>query len=85
MGRQLHDIMLDWYFEQTKNTVWLGTTPGTRAEQFYKKAGWKAAGTHGSDEIKFEMTYEDWTRKKENLIVDGEGLKGYLLNQCPIK
>ncbi len=60
IGQQLHDIMLDWYFEQTKETVWLGTSPMTRAEKFYRKAGWKEIGTHGKDEIKFEMTYADW-------------------------
>ena len=62
IGRQLHDIMLNWYFSQTDKTVWLGTAPNTRAETFYKKAGWKAAGTHGKGEIKFEMSYNDWTK-----------------------
>ena len=45
-GKQLHDIMLDWYFQQTKNTVWLGTSPNTRAEMFYRKAGWEETGKH---------------------------------------
>lgn len=62
VGRQLHDIMLDWYFSQTKKPVWLGTAPNTRAEAFYRKAGWKEIGTHGKGEIKFEMTFNDWTR-----------------------
>lgn len=64
IGKQLHDTMLDWYFEQTKETVWLGTAPGTRAEAFYKKAGWTIIGTHGNGEVKFEMTYNDWINKK---------------------
>ena len=64
IGRQLHDIMLDWYFEQTNKNVWLGTSPNTRAEIFYRKAGWNEIGTHGDGEIKFEMTFENWTRKK---------------------
>ena len=62
VGRQLHEIMLNWYFSQTKKTVWLGTAPNTRAEAFYRKAGWKEIGTHGKGEIKFEMTFNDWTR-----------------------
>ena len=45
IGRKLHDIMLNWYFEQTKTNVWLGTSPNTRAEVFYRKAGWKEIGT----------------------------------------
>lgn len=63
IGRKLHDIMLDWYFEQTKTNVWLGTSPNTRAEVFYRNAGWKEIGTHGKDEIKFEMTYETWSNR----------------------
>lgn len=39
IGKQLHDIMLDWYFNQTQQSVWLGTAPGTRAEAFYRRAG----------------------------------------------
>jgi len=39
VGKKLHDIMLNWYFNQTKETVWLSTAPNTRAEKFYKKAG----------------------------------------------
>ena len=44
IGRQLHDTMLHWYFPQTKETVWLSTEAGTRAEKFYRRAGWKEAG-----------------------------------------
>src|SRR6185312_572396 len=60
IGQQLHKIMLDWYFAQTKNKVWLGTAFHTRAENFYRKAGWTEVGLHGTKEIKFEMTYERW-------------------------
>jgi GNAT superfamily N-acetyltransferase len=62
VGRKLHDLMLNWYFSQTDRTVWLGTSPNTRAETFYKKAGWKIVGKHGKGEIKFEMTYNDWLK-----------------------
>jgi GNAT superfamily N-acetyltransferase len=64
IGRQLHDTMLNWYFLQTRESVWLGTSPKTRAEQFYRKAGWLEIGTHGKGEIKFEMTFEDWETRK---------------------
>ena len=60
IGQRLHKMMLDWYFEQTKNNVWLGTAFNTRAEKFYRKAGWTEVGLHGTKEIKFEMTYETW-------------------------
>jgi GNAT superfamily N-acetyltransferase len=60
IGRLLHDTMLDWYFEQTSTTVWLGTTPNTRAASFYRKAGWQEVGMHGKDELKFEMSQQQW-------------------------
>jgi len=63
IGKQLHDIMLDWYFEKTRTNVWLGTSPGTRAEKFYRRAGWTEIGIHGKGEIKFEMTYSNWTKQ----------------------
>ncbi len=64
IGRQLHDIMLDWYFMQTTDKVWLGTDPGTRAEIFYRKSGWEEIGTHRNGEVKFEMTFERWKNER---------------------
>jgi len=60
IGKKLHDKMMNWYFSQTDKTVWLGTSPKTRAELFYRKAGWKEVGVHGKGEIKFEMTKDEW-------------------------
>lgn len=65
IGKQLHDTMLDWYFKQTKETIWLGTAFDTRAEAFYRMQGWKEIGTHGSKEIKFEMSYDEWRRIRQ--------------------
>jgi len=61
IGKKLQEEMLTWYFSQTDRTVWLGTSPKTRAELFYRKAGWKEVGIHGKGEIKFEMTKDEWT------------------------
>jgi len=60
IGRSLHAIMLNWYFERFNETLWLGTSPHTRAEGFYKSAGWIEVGIHGKGEIKFEMTRATW-------------------------
>jgi GNAT superfamily N-acetyltransferase len=67
IGKKLHDLMMNWYFGQTKETVWLGTAPGTRAEKFYKYRGWKEVGTDGGKEIKFEMSYEAYKDKLLNV------------------
>ncbi|HEX8659626.1 MAG TPA: GNAT family N-acetyltransferase [Hymenobacter sp.] len=58
IGRALHDTMLHWYFSQTDEPVWLGTAPGTRAEAFYRKAGWRDIGLRENGEVKFEMRKE---------------------------
>jgi GNAT superfamily N-acetyltransferase len=60
IGKKLHDIMLRWYFAQGKETVWLSTSPNTRAESFYRMAGWKETGIYGKGEIRFEMSAKDW-------------------------
>lgn len=62
IGQKLHNRMLNWYFEQGKEEVWLGTTPSTRAESFYKRAGWIENGMHG-DEIRFEMKKVNWLNR----------------------
>lgn len=63
IGKKLHNIMLNWYFKQTGVTLWLGTSPNTRAAIFYKLNGWQQAGKNGLKEIKFEMSYEYWKNK----------------------
>lgn len=60
IGKELHRLMLNWYFSHTKKMIWLGTSPGTRAETFYRMQGWKEAGMHGKGEVKFEMDFETW-------------------------
>jgi GNAT superfamily N-acetyltransferase len=60
IGKRLHDDMIDWYFSNTNETIWLSTSPGTRAEGFYRKAGWQETGVYGKGEIKFEMTAARW-------------------------
>jgi GNAT superfamily N-acetyltransferase len=62
IGKKLHDDMLDWYFSQTDSTIWLSTASNTRAEKFYRKAGWQEVGMHGKGEIKFEMAAAFWKK-----------------------
>ncbi|MBL7926818.1 MAG: GNAT family N-acetyltransferase [Bacteroidia bacterium] len=66
IGRQLHDLMLQWYFEQTTHTVWLSTEVKSRAEKFYRSAGWTEAGLYGKSEIKFEMSFTQWDTLQRN-------------------
>ncbi|WP_242926956.1 GNAT family N-acetyltransferase [Pontibacter vulgaris] len=65
IGKRLLNTMLNWYFSQTKETFWLGTGFHTRAEKFYRLQGWTEAGLHGSNEIRFEMSYDTWLQKPQ--------------------
>ena len=65
IGKALHRLMLDWYFNRTKETITLGTAPNTRAERFYTLQGWKSLGSYANGETKFALKYEDW----KNLMV----------------
>jgi GNAT superfamily N-acetyltransferase len=60
IGRRLHDMMLKWYFAQGKDNVWLSTDGGTRAEAFYRKAGWSHTGYDNNGELVFEMVANAW-------------------------
>lgn len=55
IGRSLHDALLAWYFGQTAHPLWLNTAPGTRAEGFYRRAGWRENGRTGHGEVRFEL------------------------------
>ena len=68
IGRSLHNTMLDFYFDTGKTTLWLGTEPGTRAERFYRKAGWRETGVHGKGEIKFEISKSTWLKIKQKQL-----------------
>lgn len=61
IGKKLHQVMMDWYFLHTREKIWLGTEPNSRAETFYRMQGWKEAGIHGNGEIKFEMHFTNWS------------------------
>ncbi len=62
IGKELHRLMMDWYFEQTNETVWLSTSPGTRAETFYRRQGWTEDGVYGKGETKFIMKKGNFSR-----------------------
>lgn len=68
IGRQLHELMLNWYFSKGKENVWLGTSPNTRAERFYRNLGWTENGLNGDDEIRFEMTRKAWLEKRSGIL-----------------
>ena len=61
IGKKLHRMMMDWYFVHTKEKIWLGTAPNSRAEKFYRMQGWTEVGVHGKGEIKFEMNFDEWS------------------------
>lgn len=60
IGRRLHDTMLSWLFAAGAERVRLGTDPGTRAERFYRAAGWRELGAAGKGEARYEMRREWW-------------------------
>lgn len=65
VGRKLHEMMLDWYFSQTNEDVWLSTATNSRAEGFYRKAGWQEVGITKNGEIKFQISHQQWMQSKK--------------------
>ncbi len=54
VGKALHETMLTWYWQRAA-TLRLSTAPGTRAELFYRKAGYSSIGLTKSGEVIFEL------------------------------
>ena len=67
IGKKLQTIMLDWYFNHDKSTVWLSTQKDSRAERFYRLTGWIEEGPYGKNEIKFTMNKQDWLNVRSML------------------
>lgn len=55
VGRALHDAMVAWLFAEGLERLWLSTAPGTRAEAFYRRAGWTPTGLTEHGEMAFEL------------------------------
>ncbi|MES2829825.1 MAG: GNAT family N-acetyltransferase [Bacteroidota bacterium] len=60
IGKELHRLMIDWYFSQIEENIALGTAPNTRAERFYALQGWNNVGSYSNGEVKFELSFEQW-------------------------
>lgn len=58
-GRALHDAMMSWMFSEGAERVWLTTEPGTRAQQFYRIAGWQHVGDERG-EARYEFARQAW-------------------------
>ena len=54
-GRRLHDEMVAWLWSRGLTRLWLSTDPNTRAERFYRRAGWIDKGLLPSGELRFEL------------------------------
>jgi len=54
-GRQLHDEMVGWLWQQGHERLWLTTDPGTRAQRFYEAAGWRPVGAGSHGEVRLEL------------------------------
>ena len=54
-GRRLHDVAVGWLFDRGHDRIWLTTSPGTRAEGFYRAAGWEMTGDAPHGEIRLEL------------------------------
>lgn len=55
--RMIEDIGCGWVYEREDSSepLWLTTTPGTRAERFYRIAGWQPAGLTDDGELRFKL------------------------------
>lgn len=65
IGKALQTVMLNWYFTETTEPVWLSTAPDSRAATFYRMTGWRETGMMENGELGFEMSAEEWRYTKK--------------------
>ena len=68
IGRQLHDRMMNWLFGSGATLVWLSTDPATRAERFYREAGWRYVRQEEHGAARFEMAHNEWSKGRGNTM-----------------
>ena len=57
LGRRILEAMVEWLSATGRSPIWLTTEPGTRAERFYRAAGWRSVGATENGEIRFELGF----------------------------
>jgi GNAT superfamily N-acetyltransferase len=55
IGRALFEMACDALVHAGFRTLWLSTDPDTRAERFYRAAGWREAGRNAEGELILEF------------------------------
>jgi GNAT superfamily N-acetyltransferase len=55
LGRQLLDHAVSWLLDEGVEAIWLTTAAASRAEGFYRAAGWRAVSTEPNGELRFEL------------------------------
>ncbi len=54
-ARRLMAELVQWLWSQSLQRLTLSTDPGTRAEAFYRRAGWHPLGLNTAGEMRFEL------------------------------
>lgn len=55
IGRALLDRAVAWLFERGADEVVLATGPGTRADAFYREAGWRRGETLDNGDVRYRL------------------------------
>jgi GNAT superfamily N-acetyltransferase len=55
IGRALLDRAVGWLFERALGEVMLATGPGTRADAFYRRAGWRRGETLENGDVRYRL------------------------------
>ncbi|HET7334801.1 MAG TPA: GNAT family N-acetyltransferase [Rhizomicrobium sp.] len=62
MGRMLHDLAVAWLFDGGAQTIWLSTEPHSRAEKFYRIAGWQQTDVEPNGDLRLELDRKNWNQ-----------------------
>jgi len=64
IGRQLHNSAVDFLFARGRTAIHAVCRPRTAAARFFSKAGWAPVDFEAAGAWAFELTPEDWQRRR---------------------
>lgn len=67
LGRALLDTAVAWLFERGVDEVLLATGPGTRADAFYRHAGWRRGEALENGDVRYRLARSDAAPRSDRI------------------
>ena len=67
IGRYLHRVAVERLFSQSDAPIHVATQPGTAAERFFRKAGWRLVDDEENGDYLYELLPDIWQQRRDKV------------------